>query len=197
MKHVRILAILATTLMVVAAVPAIAAPPSESGVVVRIADDEGFGIFPDVENGYWVFSNVTRDAFCLWFDNMETEPPPTNEDADDVMLVFASDAVVISVHAGGPTALHAFAGDGPGDDPCSGSEEESALTGDVKVHVNDNDGPNEGKRANSFGDRGQGTLTDADGNLYHYSWSFRGLWNPEGTEFRVLHDFFNLKARGS
>jgi hypothetical protein len=174
-------ALAAVTMMLMAiAAPVAADPPEESGVVVRIFDDRGdFGIFPDTTNGYWVFSNADRSAFCDWFYSEEPPPAPPNLDGDTVQLVFASDALVIRVDAGGPTSLHAFTGDGPGDNPCDGSEEEASFSGDVKVSVNDNDGPNEGKRANSFGDRGQGTLYDGDGSAYHYSWVFRAIWPPD------------------
>ena len=191
----RFLVVATVLSLVMVAVPAAADPPQESGVVIRIPDDnEGFGVFPDFVNGYWVFSNITRDAFCTWFNNMEL-PFPTNLSPDQVQLVFASDALVISVHAGGPTALHTFTGD-PFSNPCDGSESAAALTGDIRVRVNDNDGPNEGKRANSFGDRGQGTLYDDGGAAYHYSWNFRAIWNPDATEFKVTTEKFNLHPIG-
>ena len=174
------------------AAPVSADPPPESGVVVRIADDEGWGVFPDFVNGYWVFSNVTRDDFCTWFNDMEGEEFPTNQSADQVHLVFVSDALIVNVDAGGPTALHAFADPDPFSNPCDGSEPDAALTGDVKVRVNDNDGPNEGKRANSFGNRGQGTLYDASGDAYRYSWTFRAIWPPD--ENSPDNDFANLKV---
>lgn len=201
----RILALAGATMIVMAiAAPVSADPPPESGVVVRIPDDrEGFGVFPDFVNGYWVFANVTRDDFCAWFNDMGGVPFPINQSADQVQLVFASDALVINIHAGGPTALHAFAGPDPFINPCDGSEPDAALTGDVKVSVNDNDGPNQGTRANSFGDRGQGTLYDASGDAYHYSWTFRGIWPPDEngpdadpTEFKVVTEKFNLHPIG-
>jgi hypothetical protein len=185
----------AAVMLLAVTAPASADPPPESGVVVRVEDPNGFGVFPDFVNGYWVFSNVTRDDFCQWFDDQDNEPFPTNHSPDQVQLVFASDALVVSVHAGGPTDLHAFAGD-PFANPCDGSEPDAALSGDVRVRVNDNDGPNEGKRANSFGDRGQGTLHDDSGAAYRYSWNFRGVWNPDGTEFKVTTNKFNLHPIG-
>lgn len=200
MRRLVALAAVMTMLMAIAA-PAAAEPPDESGVVVRVVDREGFGVFPDTEHGYWVFSNVDRAAFCAWFYDMGGEPFPTNLRGDGVQLVFASDAVVVSVDAGGPTTLHEFTGEDPGN-PCDGSEVDAALTGDVKVRVNDNDGPNTGKRANSFGDRGQGTLYDSSGNAYHYSWTFRAIWAPDendGTdpsELNVVTDKFNLHPIG-
>jgi hypothetical protein len=81
--------------------------------------------------------------------------------------------------------------------PCDGSEPDAAFSGDMRVMVNDNDGPNEGKRANSFGDRGLGTMYDEGGAAYHYSWNFRALWNPDGTEFKVTTEKFNLHPIGN
>ncbi len=187
--------VVATVLsLVMLALPAAADPPPESGVVIRIEATDSFGVFPDFENGYWVFANVTRDAFCTWFNDMGL-PFPMGETPDDIQLVFASDALVVSIHADGPTALHAFTGD-PFSNPCDGSESAAAFTGDLRVRVNDNDGPNEGKRANSFGDHGQGTLFDDSGAAYHYSFNFRAIWNPDATEFKVTTEKFNLHPIG-
>ena len=187
--------VVATVLsLVMVAVPAGADPPPESGVVIRIEATDSFGVFPDFENGFWVFGNVTRDTFCTWFNDMGL-PFPMGETPDDIQLVFASDALVVSIHAGGPTWLHPFTSD-PFADPCTGSESEAALWGQVNVIVNDNDGPNQGKRANSFGDRGHGTLEDDSGAAYHYSWNFRALWNPDATEFSVKTEKFNLHLNG-
>jgi hypothetical protein len=188
--------------LVAIAAPVSADPPPESGAVVRIQDDEGFGVFPDFVNGYWVFSNVSRTDFCTWFYDMAGEDFPTNQSTDSVQLVFVSDALVINVDGGGPTWLHAFVGPDPFINPCDGSEVEAALWGDAKVRVNDNDGPNEGKRANSFGNRGQGTLYDETGQAYRYSWTFRAVWAPDanfpdpGQDLKIVTEKFNLHPIG-
>jgi hypothetical protein len=194
----RVLALVGATMILMAiAAPVTADPPPESGVVVRIQDDESFGVLPDFVNGYWIFSNVTRDAFCTWFNDMDGEPFPKSLGTDQVQLVFLSDALILNLGAGGPTWLHAFVGPDPFINPCDGSEVEPTFWGDVNVRLNDNDIPNEGKRANTFGDRGQGTLYDTSGDAYHYSWTFRGVWNPEGTEFKVTKDTFFLHRNGN
>ena len=54
----------------------------------------------------------------------------------------------------------------------------------------------ERQRANSFGDRGKGTLYDVSGAAYHYSWNFRAVANPDGTEFKVTTNKFNLHPIG-
>jgi len=191
----RFIGLAASAAVIMVSAPAAAEPPPESGVVVRIEATDSFGVFPDFENGYWVFSNVTRDAFCTWFDDMSL-PLPTNETPDDIQLIFASDALAQLGRVGGPTWLHAFTED-PFLDPCAGSTADAALWGDVQVRTNDNDVPNEGVRANSFGDRGQGTLYDTEGGTYHYSWVFRALWNPDATEFSVVKETFNLHPIGA
>lgn len=199
----RMVALAAVTMMLMAMTAPVAAdPPPESGAVVRIFNDrEGFGIFPDTTNGYWVFSNASRAAFCEWFDAEEPPPPPPNLDGDTVQVVFASDALVVMVEAGGPTTLHEFTGDEPGN-PCDGSEAEASFSGDVKVRVNDNDAPNGGKRGDSFGDRGQGVLYDSDNNAYHYSWTFRAIWPPDENfpedpaNLKVATEKFNLHPIG-
>lgn len=192
----KTIAIACTAALVAMAGPVAAGPPDESGVVVRITDDrEGFGILLDDVNEFWVFSNITRESFCAWLGD-EDGPPPLNASPDDVMFVMAADAEMLKVRGGGPTTLHAWAGEGPGDDPCVGSVAEPTLSGDVRVRVFDNDVPNEGRRANSFGERGVARVFDADGNAYHYSWSFHGLWNPDSTTFRVLREEFTLRSTG-
>ena len=172
-----------------------AQPPPESGVVVRVERNDLWAVFPDVDNGYWVFSDVSRDDFCTWFDDM-SQQFPTNETPDDIQAVFASDALLLRGVAGGPTWLHPFIGSDPGPDPCAGSEPAAELWGDIRVRTNDNDVPNQGTRANSFGDHAQGVLVDADGRRYHYSWVFRALWNPDGTQFTLKVERYNLHSIG-
>jgi hypothetical protein len=167
-----------------------AQPPSESGVVVRVERNNLWAVFPDSDNGYWVFSDVTRDDFCAWFEDMG--PFPMNETPDALQAVFANDALVLRGVAGGPTWLHPFVGNNPGPDPCTGSEPEAELWGDIRVRTNDNDVPNQGERANAFGDVAQGVLADADGMTYHYSWVYRALWNPDGTQFTLKAERYNL-----
>ena len=200
----RMLALVgATVILTAVAAPVSADPPPESGAVVRFVSTDGFGVFPDFVNGYWVFSNVTRDDFCQWFYDMEFEPFPTNQSPEDVQLVFVSDALVVNVDGGGPTTLHAFVGPDPFINPCDGSAADPTFEGVMNVRVNDNDGPNEGKRANSFGDRGQGTLYDDGGERYHYSWTFRAIWPPDENfpaadpvNLKVATDKFNLHPTG-
>lgn len=199
----RMLSLVGATLILIAiAVPVSADPPPESGAVVRFEGD-GFGVFPDFVNGYWVFSNVTRADFCQWFYDMEFEPFPSNQSPEDVQLVFVNDALLISVQVEAPTALHAFVGEDPFINPCDGSAVDTSLEGVLNVRINDNDGPNEGKQANSFGDRGQGILYDDGGNRYHYSWTFRAIWPPDENfpgadpvSLKVVTNKFNLHAIG-
>ena len=190
----------ALALLVTMSAPVAADPPASSGAVVRFTD-RGFGVFPDTTNGSWVFANIERSTFCAWFEAGAVPPPPMGMTDDFVQLVTTPDAEVALVKPGdAPIFLHAFAGTDPLADPCSGSATDPALSGDVHVVINDNDGPNMGKRANSFGQRGQATLSDADGNLWHYNFVLRIVFGPDenAPDFGIpnVTEHANLKLIG-
>ncbi len=186
----RVVALLAMLVAVGAVSPAAAAPPTMSGVVVRVPDaTDAFAVFPDLENGYWLFINVTRSGFCQWFLDQENEPFPTSLEPHAFQFVGAGDALVWLAGGHASIFLHPFADF----DPCAGSSPAAALTGAVKILVNDNDLPGDAKRGNSFGDRAQGTLTDAAGIHYHYSWNFRAVIDREDTIFKVATENYNLR----
>lgn len=223
MKRFLVLAMTLTLALTLTSIPASADPPTESGAVLRLELVDSFGVFPDFDNGYWVFGNITRATFCpfladveaweiafeAWLEGGMIGPPPEFPPVpeaitpDELQVVFASDAEVIRLHAGGPTSLHAWVlPDDPGH-PCIHSEEDASFEGDVQVTINDNDGPNMGTRTNSFGNRGRGTLTEvATGDRFHYNWNFRARWvggnpevNPEA-ELVIMTEKFNLKKKG-
>ena len=95
-----------------------------------------------------------------------------------------------------PAALHAFHGPDPFVDPCAGSDAMASFTGDLNVTVNNNDQDNAGSRANSFGDRGRGTIRDQAGAAFHYSWNFRAVWSPDATTFTIKTEKLNLGPIG-
>ena len=186
--------------LTLSAVPASAEPPAESGVVVRFTD-HSFGVFPDATNGYWVFGSIERSSFCAWFEGGQVGPPPMGLGDDFVQLVLTPDAEVVLVKPGiVPHFLHAFTGPDPLADPCSGSAPNASLWGDLHVVINDNDFPNMGARANSFGNRGQGMLEDVDGGLWHYNWALRIIFAPDenAPEFGIptVTEHSNLKPIG-
>lgn len=182
-------------MMLTIAAPVAATPPAAASVVVVEATDS-FGIVPDFDNGYWVFINVTRSDFCRWFGDMAGEPFPTNLDPNRVHIVSLGDVEMDNIEHSAPTFLHAFSDAGPFAGPCAGSDEEATLSGDLRVRVTNNDVYNAGERANAFGDRGHGTLTDANGSRYHYSWNFTAVASPDDSVFTITTETFNLHPIG-
>jgi hypothetical protein len=183
-------------LMFTLAAPVAAAPTAASAVVIRVEATDSFGVLPDFENEYWVFTNVTRNDFCLWFDDPAGEPFPTNLDPSRVQVVVLGDVELDNIEHSAPTFLHAFTDAGPFAGPCAGSEEEAALSGDLRVRVTNNDALDAGQRANAFGDRGHGTVTDASGSRYHYSWNFTAVASPDDSVFKITTERFNLQPIG-
>jgi hypothetical protein len=172
--------------------PAEADPPPSSGVVQRFIVTEGFGVFPDFENGFWVFANITRQGFCAWLAGGMVEPPPALTE-DFIQEVDTGSALVVLVKPGiFPIALHPMTSP---DDPCGGSEPDSWATGEAQAIINDNDVEVSGTRTNSFGDHGQGTVVDADGVAWHYSWNTRLQIKKDG-EFRIVSEVRTLKKAG-
>jgi hypothetical protein len=138
----------------------------------------GEGPFPvimaDFEHGVWVFSNIDRAFIC--------------SDGAEGFIGFAAyqrveaaDAAVLRISApDAPTYVHPIVGE-PGEffNPCDNSAPEPAYIGAVDIRANDNDGPNEGSRANSFGDRARGVVHDGDGKAYRVGWTTRIVLPPD------------------
>lgn len=165
----------------VMALPASADPPESSGNVERFEADDVWDLYVDLDNEYWVFTNIERQTFCDWiFAGAPDEEFPVGIAPASLQLVFSGDSAVLRIEVPeSQTWLHAFTGDDPLIDPCNGSEEAASFTGTLHWRINDNDGPNQGKRANSFGPNAQGTLWDAGGGAWHYSFSVRIVIPPD------------------
>lgn len=190
--------LIAVTLAAMSAGVTLANPPSSSGIVDRLVVNNAFGVFPDFNNGFWVFADVTREDFCAW---LETEPDPDEAPPDigltptDIQLVTTPPgAIVVLIQPGNhPLALHAMVPDAVG--PCAGSEPDAWAEGSARVIVTDNDVQVSGDRANAFGVQGTGSVTDAAGGAWHYSWHDRFLVTKEG-EFRILSSHTLLSPTG-
>lgn len=176
MRRSIVLLLVLTVGLALAVTPASADPPERFDIddfwVINLAEYDG--------DLYWAFSNITKETLCTW-----TEWPiyPPGIKLASGKAVEASDAVVIQIKlAEAPTFVHRATGDpaAPDFNPCDNSEDEPALEGALKIQANDNDGPNEGKRANSFGDKGQGKVYDvATGDPWHLSYVFHIVTPPD------------------
>lgn len=174
-KSIVLLLVLAVGLALAVA-PASADPPERFDIddfwVINLAEYDG--------DLYWAFSNIEKETLCTW---MEWPTPPPGINLASGKAVEASDAVVIQIKlAEAPTFVHRAIGD-PGDpffNPCVNSEDDPALVGALKIQANDNDGPNEGKRAAAFGDKGQGKVYDVvTDDPWHLSYVFRLVAPPD------------------
>jgi hypothetical protein len=187
MRRVLVVAAALLAAMVVAA-PAHADPPEQT-------DEPIFGVFPDLENGLAVFWNITREDYCAWQANGFAGPPPVIEPVAFTTHETGRGAVVASYNATRPIELWALDSDVPPlGDACSDTDEHSApwATGAVHVTYTDNDFFVSLTRTNVFGDGGHGTVFDAVGAAWHYSWTTRLQLDRDG-EFRVVVDNYNLR----
>lgn len=189
----KILVFTAALLVALAVVAPVHADPPER------TDEPIFGVFPDSEHGFAVFWNITRDDFCTWAAGGFEGPPPVVELVPATNLETGKGAVVASYKATRPIELWSLDSDVPPlTDPCSDTDEQSQAwaTGTAHVVYTDNDRFVSLTRMNSFGDRGQGTVQDAGGDAWHYSWAFRAQVDQDG-EFSVVHEHFTLKKKGN
>lgn len=194
MRRITILALLAALVMAMA-LPVQAEPPER-------VEDPWFIVFLDVENDLVVFWNISRDELCAWAEGPPPfdGPPPVIEPVTLKVHETADGAVVASFQEERPLELWNLDEDAPLTDPCSDTagQAEPWATGDAMVSMNDNDLFNlSDTRVNSFGDRGQGTVTDTDGGNWHYSWTFRAHCDVDCMlDFDLKVDKPNLKKKG-
>jgi hypothetical protein len=182
-------------LLALAATPASAAPP-------ETVDEPFFFIFPDVENGFIVFWNITRDDFCDWeASEFEGDPPVThlvsvtyNETPKGPVVFRFSDTSHLE--------LWTIDADADLSGPCQDTDAsfEPWASGGGRASQNDNDLDHDASvaaglhRTNSFGHRGQGTVRDASGDAWHYSWVSRAQRDSTG-ESRTLVERAELRQR--
>lgn len=175
-----------------AAGAAAADPPGSSGAVERVVVSDSFGVFPDATNGYWVFANIEREDFCAWVGGGEVGPPPALRDELLQLVNTGAGAIILLGRLDeSAIALHAMTGD----DPCAGSAPDPWAEGTARVMLTDNDAEFSGGRTNSFGDHGIGTVVDATGQSWRYTWVHRLQLSRDG-EFRVVVDKTSLTEGG-
>jgi hypothetical protein len=186
----RVMAVLGVTaILMVGAVPVLADPPPESGVVVRPSGDGGFGaLLNDDENGYFVFVNITREGFCEWLAGDRAGPPPTLSDYDVQLVTGKKTGSNLNASGLAPTALHALRTGASFDDgPCEGSEEGPTFVGEIRDRANENG--NTGIAAYS----GVGTVYDVEsGAPYFYSYKVNIFWQSD----KIVAQQYNLHPIG-
>lgn len=178
----RSLTLLATVTVLMGLIVAPAAagesgPPSESGIVERYQAD-GFGFIPIYDDGVWIVANFDTLA------DVCDEFKPATLDAFQVVHL-PTDVTVMKINPGiVPIIVVPMVSDDPFADAC-GPDVEAIATGSVNVRVNDNDADGSGTRTNVWGDTGNGSATDTDGNTYRVHWHARVQYS-EQQGFRIL-----------
>lgn len=176
---------LGLVLMVVA--PVAARPTSIS--------DTAFSIQLDQKNGVVVFWNINRDDFCAWAaDDFEGDPPVS---APTTLRLNETPTGAIVAMGYGTSTLELWRLDADADfsNACSDTEASTSpwAVGTAAWRYNDNDFNHDASvieyglhRTDAFGERGTGSVWDAAGNRWHYSWNTRVVYD-KNLSFRFLH----------
>jgi hypothetical protein len=170
-KRNIIVVLLATVLALTVVAPASAREHQEGGEAI-------FGLFPDEENGVAVFWNITRENFCEWeAGGFEGEPPVESLVPADIVET-DDGALMGSYNATRPMELWTLDADVPPlISACEDTDDNGDpwATGSATVVGKDNDLLSDTVDLNIFGDKGRGTVYEADGTAWSYSWLFR-IW---------------------
>jgi len=145
-----------------------------------------------------LFVNIGRDDYCAWVDGGFIGPPPVDETISVKLSETGKGAVVASFQGDLKIELWRLDPDVPPlVDPCVDTDAQSGpwATGSTHVEANDNDFAGSRTRTNSFGVRGQGTVMDASGGTWHFSWTNR-IQITKDDEFRERAVNFNLHPIG-
>jgi len=185
----------ATLAMTMAVAPALAAPPER-------VDEPIFLIFPDPANGVIVFWNTTREAFCAWEANDFEGDPPALQLVTASYHQVRSGPVIFRWAAVAHLELWTIDEGADLTGPCTDTDDstEPWAVGTARAANNDNDLFHDEsvaagvKRTNSFGDRGRGTVWDANGDAWQYGWVFRAQISNTG-DFTVRADHTFLHRR--
>ena len=194
----KLLATAATAVLFLAmAVPVSAAPPERS-------EDTVFTIFPDTEHGLVVFWNITRDDYCAWEASDFEGPPPVAGLVPFKLVSTPTGPIVASYNGSGPLELWTLDENAELTGPCEDTDDSSDpwASGAAQSRYTDNDLDHNAsldaglRRTNTFGDRGQGTVWDADGHAWSFSWLTRVLFDGNGEFREVVPYTTQLHRRG-
>ena len=174
-----LLVVFALVVLVVPISSVSADPPAESGIVERISELD-FGISALFDDGVWVFEN---------FDSLADICDPGGAipaNLTDLQLVFLPNGVLVARVAVGvvPIVVVPMVSNDPFADACDNGEAIAWGSANIQA-VNFNDILSSGSRSDVWGESGNGTAMDADGNLYKVQWHWkRQISQQHG--FRIL-----------
>jgi hypothetical protein len=161
----RVLAMVAMLALTAVAAPAVAAPAER-------LDSIESQLYADWENGFVVFVNYTREAFCAWeASGYEGDAPVTR--LVPLLVVETGKGAIVGTW-GGAVELELWRFDDVLTDQetaCTATDEQTGpwAVGSGHFRGNDNDFDISGTRTNTFGGRLQATVIDGDGQRWHYS----------------------------
>lgn len=186
----RLLVLIAAVTLLVAGLPAQAAPPE------TVEEPISF-FFPDPDHGVAVFWNTTRNDVCVWWDGGQVGPPPAQQPVEVKWNELPGGVVVVSFQAERYLEIWRLDDDADLSGPCTDTDGQPGpmATGSARVGSNDNDLMVSGTRTNSFGERAQGRLVDDEGAIWHYWWTFHAHIDHEG-QFEVIVDRTSLRRVG-
>jgi len=194
-KPSAIIAALAMLLML--AVTPASAQPSQEQVTY-------FSIFPDPSHQLVVFWNISRDDYCAWEASDFQGDPPVTKLITATFNETPTGAVIGRIHSTSSLELWTLDEGADLSGPCQDTDDSSApwATGSALVTATDNDLFHDESfeaglhRSNAFGERGQGTATDASGDTWGFSWVFQGLTHGADDFREVVPHHTVLTARG-
>ena len=176
--------------------PASAAPPERGEEFI-------WTILLDEEHGLVGFWNMSREAFCDWqASDFEGDPPVDH--LIPIMLVFEPTGAIKTRWGDvAPLELWALNEDAPLTGPCEDTDDSespwaagSAMNTGTDNDLDHNASVENGlRRSNAFGERGNGSVTDGDGETWKYGWTFRAVGDNDG-EFRDVVPFRTVLAPG-
>jgi hypothetical protein len=174
--------------------PASAAPPERG-------EEFLWSIFLDQKHGLVAFWNMTRHDYCEW-EASDFDGEPSVDHLIPIMLVFEpTGAIKTSWGDTAPLELWALNEDADLTGPCEDTDDSNSpwAAGSAKNMGTDNDLGNDESvenglfRTNSFGQRGNGSVTDGDGGTWRYGWTFHAVFDND-LEFRAVVPFSTVLA---
>jgi hypothetical protein len=164
----------------------VAAPPANSGPVVRF-EDGGNGYFMNAEQTRSAFTGAPAELACYGIQLSTISYQFVETASGAVIAQFSGRDRPIWLYEGSLDVVCAavFAGGTPA----------SFAEGTVREVYTDNDYFVSGTRVNSFGATVTGVVTDLDGVSWGFVSSGRLQWTLDG-EFRIVSDDFRLSPHG-
>jgi hypothetical protein len=183
-------------LLMLAVTPASAQPVEEQVTY--------FSIFPDPSHQLVVFWNISRDDYCAWEASDFEGDPPVTKLITATLNETPTGAVLGRLHATSSLELWTLDEGADLSGPCQDTDDSSApwATGSATVTSTDNDLFHDDSieaglhRSNAFGERGQGSVTDASGDIWGFSWVFQALIHGDDDFRELVPHRTTLTARG-